>query len=162
MEIIVTYGTGEGSTKLAAFDKALYDAGIANYNLIKLTSVIPFNSKVTIKKINWNEKEYGDKLYVVLSDRREDEVGKEAWAGMGWIQQKNSAGEVGGGGGVFMEHKGSSKEEVEEMIKDSLASIKEYRPKEHGEIKYKITGIKCKDKPVCALVCAVYKSEGWG
>ncbi|MCJ7816384.1 MAG: pyruvoyl-dependent arginine decarboxylase [Candidatus Aenigmarchaeota archaeon] len=67
MEIKVTHGTGEGPTALAAFDKALYDAGIGNYNLIKLSSVIPGNSKVIIEKIDWNEKEHGYKLYAVLS-----------------------------------------------------------------------------------------------
>jgi arginine decarboxylase len=39
--IQVTTGTGEGPTPLAAFDAALLDAGVANYNLICLSSVIP-------------------------------------------------------------------------------------------------------------------------
>jgi arginine decarboxylase len=41
LEIQVTTGTGEGPTPLAAFDAALLDAGVANYNLILLSSVIP-------------------------------------------------------------------------------------------------------------------------
>ncbi len=49
MKIKVTYGIGEGATKLAAFDRALFDAGIANYNLIKLSSVIPENSEDNAK-----------------------------------------------------------------------------------------------------------------
>ena len=54
MKIKVTYGTGEGLTKLAAFDRALFNAGIANYNLIKLSSVIPKNSEVLIEKLESN------------------------------------------------------------------------------------------------------------
>ena len=39
--LLVTSGTGEAATEPAAFDGALLDAGIANYNLIRLSSVIP-------------------------------------------------------------------------------------------------------------------------
>lgn len=39
MHIYVTTGTGEGPTPLAAFDAALINAGVANYNLICLSSV---------------------------------------------------------------------------------------------------------------------------
>ena len=41
MNIYVSSGIGYGQTKLAAFDAALNEAGIANFNLIKLSSVIP-------------------------------------------------------------------------------------------------------------------------
>jgi hypothetical protein len=37
MIIRVTSGTGTGPTELAAFDAALLDAGVANYNLIPLS-----------------------------------------------------------------------------------------------------------------------------
>jgi hypothetical protein len=43
MEIYLSTGIGEGPTPLAAFDAAL-NAGIANYNLIVLSSVIPARS----------------------------------------------------------------------------------------------------------------------
>ncbi len=155
MQIKITYGTGQGLTNLSSFDNALYDAGIANYNLIKLSSVIPKNSKVITKKLDWNNKEYGNKLYVVLSRCTESTMGKEAWAGLGWISEDHT------GKGLFVEHKGSSKKEVKELINKSLESIKKYRKEEHGKVNIKTRGIKCKDKPVCSIVCAVYKSEGW-
>jgi arginine decarboxylase len=41
MQIHVSSGRGEGPTPLAAFDAALRDAGVSNYNLIALSSVIP-------------------------------------------------------------------------------------------------------------------------
>lgn len=34
-------GTGSGSTALNAFDNALYNAGVGNYNLIKVSSILP-------------------------------------------------------------------------------------------------------------------------
>jgi arginine decarboxylase len=156
MNIKVTYGKGEGLTKLSAFDKALYDAGIANYNLITLSSVIPKNSEVVIEKVDFNQKEHGYKLYVVLSKCVETTIGKEAWAGLGWVTQDNNTGK-----GLFVEHSGSSEEEVKELINNSLESMKEYRPEEHGKINIQTVGIKCKDKPVCSVVAAVYKSENW-
>jgi arginine decarboxylase len=154
MDIKVTYGTGEGLTELSAFDKALFDAGIGNYNLIKLSSVIPEHSKVFVQKVNWNQKEHGYKLYVVLSKCIETTSGKEAWAGLGWLQDK-------GGRGLFVEHRGSSEEEVKNLISGSLKSVQEYRSEKYGKINHKIVGIKCKDRPVCAVIVAVYKSEGW-
>ena len=60
------------------------------------------------------------------------------------------------GKGIFVEHSGSSDHRIKELIKESLESLQEY-----GKINTKTIGIKCKDKPVCAVVVAVYKSEGW-
>lgn len=34
-------GSGEGATRLNAFDAALLDAGVGNTNLIKLSSILP-------------------------------------------------------------------------------------------------------------------------
>jgi arginine decarboxylase len=42
----VTAGAGEGTTDLNAFDRALMDAGIANLNFIRLTSILPMGAKI--------------------------------------------------------------------------------------------------------------------
>lgn len=155
MEICVTYGTGEGPTDLAAFDAALHDAGISNYNLITLSSIIPAGSRVKIRKFKQNEKEYGNKLFVVLSKKIETTVGKEAWAGLGWTQDNL-------GRGVFVEHWGDNKMDVEKLIASSLEHMISRRRGKYGKIRRKIVGIKCKGKPVCAVVVAIFKNEGWG
>jgi arginine decarboxylase len=156
MKITVTYGIGEGPTELAAFDKALFDAGVANYNLIKLSSMIPPGSSVSVGKAKLNDKAHGDKLYVVLAEQRESQPGTEAWAGIGWV--------IDGKGtkGMFVEHEGHSEAAVKKQIEESLTSMRKYRPDGYGSVQMKIVGTKCKKEPVCALVCAVYKSEGWG
>ena len=154
MKIILTSGIGEGNTKLAAFDKALNDAGIANYNLIPLSSVIPKNAEIVEGKFTSKKEEYGHKLYVVIAHREEDRIGKGCFAGLGWVQAKD-------GKGLFVEHEGETEEEVKEKIVKSLTDMVKYREEEFGEIRYKITGTICKNKPVCALVCAVYRVEGW-
>ncbi|RLG13765.1 MAG: pyruvoyl-dependent arginine decarboxylase [Candidatus Nanohalarchaeota archaeon] len=155
MEIKITCGTGEGQTKISAFDKALYDAGIANYNLIALSSVIPENAKIIESKIDWNEKEHGNRLYVVLAKCIEVQKEKEAWAGLGWIQDEL-------GKGLFVEHSGSSEKEIVELINASLKDMQRTRREKYGKkINHSIACIKCNGNPVCALVCAVYKSTPW-
>ena len=47
--ITITKGAGFGSYEKSAFDAALDDAGVANYNLIRLSSVIPPNSDIVIQ-----------------------------------------------------------------------------------------------------------------
>jgi arginine decarboxylase len=40
-EVVITSGTGTGSSEIAAFDAALRAAGIANFNLILVSSIVP-------------------------------------------------------------------------------------------------------------------------
>jgi len=44
--VTVVAGAGEGPTDLNAFDKALMDAGIANLNFLRVTSIFPLGAKV--------------------------------------------------------------------------------------------------------------------
>jgi len=156
MDIIISSGTGEGSTQLSAFDQALFNSGIANFNLIRLSSVIPPKSDIKIQSFDNNGKEgFGDRLYLVYAEKRESEKGREAWAGIGWVQAKD-------GRGLFVEHHGSQQAEVIRMINSSLTDMVQYRKDEFGAIHYQVVGVRCEDKPVCALVAAVYKSESWG
>jgi len=83
MKIIITHGVGEGDTEISAFDSALLDAGINNYNLIKLSSVIPPESIVKVKKINFNLGKPCERLYVVISERDEKTKGKKL--GLAWV-----------------------------------------------------------------------------
>jgi arginine decarboxylase len=44
-KITLVSGTGEGETFLTAFDRALLDAGIGDFNLIKVSSIVPPNAR---------------------------------------------------------------------------------------------------------------------
>ncbi len=44
--ISVVAGSGEGRTELTAFDRALMDAGIANMNFLRVTSILPAGAEV--------------------------------------------------------------------------------------------------------------------
>lgn len=154
MKIILTTGIGEGDTKLSAFDAALWDAGIANSNLITLSSIIPPNSVIVSDKTTLNNENFGDRLYVVLAQKRESDVGREAWAGIGWVQSDD-------GRGLFVEHSGSQKAEVVRQIKESLNDMTKYRKEKYGIINYQVAGIQCRIRSVCAVVAAIYGVEEW-
>ncbi len=152
----VTTGTGKGDTKLSAFDAALFDAGIANYNLIHLSSVIPEGYEPMKQKVQLNNEEFGYKMYLVISSQTETERGKEAFAGLGWVLTEDDPKK-----GLFVEHAGHSYEEVLNLINGSLNTMVTYRKEKFGPIQHEIVGTVCEDKPVCVLVAAVYKTEGW-
>ena len=154
--ITISKGTGAGDTKIAAFDAALNEAGIANYNLIRLSSIIPPNSRIELGKYVTPPEEFGHKLYMVYASEIQNEAGKEAWAGIGWVLAQDGSGK-----GLFTEHEGHSEQEVLNLITQTLTNMTSYRPEEYGPIQHEITGITCSGSPVCALVTAVYQAEGW-
>lgn len=157
MEIQVVSGLGSGPTTLSAFDAALNHAGVANYNLIRLSSVIPPNTTITPKDTPATDLpgEWGDKLYVVMAEQRADSPNTEAWAGIGWVQEKES------GKGLFVEHEGLSEKTVRDDITQSLTALMATRNVDFGEIKMQVVGRTCKHEPVCALVIAAYEATGW-
>lgn len=156
MKIKLTYGSGEveEATTLAAFHAALVDAGIGNYNIIRLSSVIPASAKVIAEKAVKNDLENGFKLYAVLADAYAVEKGEFAVAGLGWVQQKN-------GFGYFVEHAGNNEEEVRKALHSDLEDMIRRESGDWGEIDCKIQAIECKGKPVCSIVAAIYETEGW-
>lgn len=158
MEIKITTGIGTGPTNLAAFDSALNHAGVANYNIIRLSSVIPPKSivKLTSPPLEKLSGEWGDKLYVVMAEQRVDTPNTEAWAGVGWVQDETT------GRGLFVEHEGNSEQKVRNDIKQSLEALMATRNVNYGPINMEVVGRACKHEPVCAMVVAVYESVGWG
>ena len=155
MEIQLTTGIGEGPTPLAAFDAALIDAGIANYNLIVLSSVIPARSVLRQARYVARADEYGYRLYLVMARQEEQQAGRSAWAGLGWTQEQRT------GRGLFVEMHGSERHEVESDIHATLEFMIANRSLSYGSIESQVVGIECRDKPVCALSVAVYQSKGW-
>lgn len=159
MIIHIAPGIGKGPTKLSAFDAALNHAGIANYNLLKLSSVIPPNSKVVWHKNGIPKKiikgTWGDRLYVVMAEAREDTPNAEAWAGIGWVQEKKT------GKGLFVEHEGASEKSVKRDIAQSLEALMATRNVNFGDIQMKVAGSTCTHHPICALVVAVFESSEW-
>lgn len=157
MIIKVASGIGTGPTKLAAFDAALNHAGVANYNLIRLSSVVPPETKIEIsaKPLTKLPGKWGDRLYVVMAEERVDTPNTEAWAGIGWVQDKKT------GKGLFVEHEGNSEKSVRRDITQSLEALMATRNIDLGPIKMHVVGRTCKHEPICALVVAVFQASDW-
>jgi arginine decarboxylase len=154
--IHVASGVGTGPTELAAFDSALIAAGVANFNLLVLSSVIPPGSTLVVNEEAVNPPgEWGDRLYVVMAEQRASIPDAQAWAGLGWVQ------EAAGGRGLFVEHHGSSRTAVEREIQESLEAMTLNRGEMFGPIQMKVAGATCGDSPACALVVAVYRATPW-
>ncbi|MBU4022943.1 pyruvoyl-dependent arginine decarboxylase [Patescibacteria group bacterium] len=154
LKIHICKGFGEGSTTMSAFDNALINAGIANYNLIYLSSIIPEGSIITTEKFISNIEDYGNRLYIVIARFNQTIIDNEAWAGIGWVQDEE-------GRGLFVEHFAESKDSVIGLIEHSMSDMKQNRDFKYKDIKYAVTGTKCYNKPVCAIVAAVFKSQDW-
>jgi arginine decarboxylase len=155
--ITLTSAVGSGVTGLSAFDAALVNAGIGNFNLVQLSSVIPAGSSIddldgaaaTV------DGEWGDRLYVVMAKAEVEEFGDEAWAGIGWVQQEDSRK------GLFVEHSSSTKSHLQSELINSLGSMRESRSEHFESTRYHLCGTICAGQPVCAVVVAIFEPQAW-
>jgi arginine decarboxylase len=155
MRIAVSTGVGTGPTALAAFDHALALAGVANFNLLPLSSVVPPGAEVVEEVPDLEYATWGDRLYVVMAHERVVEPNAEAWAGIGWVQDPE------GGRGLFVEHHGNSELTVREDITASLKALMITREVDWEPIRMAVVGDRCHHDPICALVIATYQAEPW-
>jgi arginine decarboxylase len=153
--IVMARGLGRGPTQLAAFDTALLDAGVANYNLICLSSVIPPGSTVERRRWQTPAHEWGQRLYCVLSQAREDRPGHEVHAGIGWVRDEQ------GGQGLFVELHDHDRDRLERDLHATLGTMQRNRGVALGPVHTEIASAHCESEPVCALVIAVYASAPW-
>lgn len=156
-KIYVTSGTGIGRTELSALDAALVDAGIIAYNMIPLSSVIPFGFEVVVEKPSLDLTRLGDRLYVVIAHSQQSAVGKSACAGLGWVRSAE-----GPEWGLFVEHCNRSRQFVKNDIKTSLEDMINNRPhQKFGEIQHLTACTVCIDRPVASVVAAIFALEAW-
>lgn len=156
LAIPVTAGAGQGRTTLSAFDAALRAAGVGDFNLVRLSSVIPPGSTVFRSPATERlEGGYGDVLFCVYADSYATTPGTQACAGVGWAQRDGS------GEGVFVEHAGTSPEEVERNIEASLSDMCASRDGTYSRTQMTAITAECVDRPVCAVVVASYQTLSW-
>ena len=165
LRIAVVAGVGEGRTTLSAFDAALFQCGVHNYNLLALSSVIPPAAQVCPRgRYIPPGDEHGHRLYVVKAEMRSAQPGAVIAAGLGWLQW-------GDGRGVFVEHellgRDQSPAEAEAAlaaeIAASLHDLAQTRGVSHvaAQSRTHIVSKVVAQRPACALVLAVYQGEGW-
>jgi len=157
LDITVRTATGSGRTLLAAFDDALLAAGVANFNLITLSSVIPPHGTVRAGVTEpLTQGGHGDRLYCVMSVGYADHPGEIVTAGLGWAMNGATSG------GLFVEHSGGSEESVIEQIQLSLEDMSHNRGGGYDVVQHAVVTAHCDDKPVCALAIATYQVIPWG
>ncbi len=155
MTIPVARAIGHGPTELAAFDAALVAAGVADRNLIPLSSVLPPDSEVLpVERIERAPGEWGDRLYCVLAEARASRPGDEAWAAIGWVHDE-------AGRGLLVEHTAADEASVRLLVGASLHALCVNRGTSFAFRGIEVAGARCQGAPVCALVIAVFAAGGW-
>ena len=160
LHIPVTSSVGSGPTPVAAFDAALRGAGIANLNLIRLSSVIPTGATVEIsldppEQGVLGDPDWGDRHYVVYADARATVPGQQAAACVGWVQDPDT------GSGLFVEIEGDDESRIRDEVASSLRAMVTARGLDLGPPTLLSRSIRCESEPVCALVVASFATEGW-
>ncbi|MFI9509543.1 pyruvoyl-dependent arginine decarboxylase [Nocardia sp. NPDC052566] len=157
LTIEIGAATGAGPTAMSAFDAALRDLGVGDANLIRLSSVIP--PRAVLEHTNRVRKPiaWGDRLYCVYAAQHASEPGETAAAGIGWVLRDDDSG-----AGLFVEHEADTADEVEYLVRASLADMTGNRPEGFGPVRLSITEARSHGEPVCALVLAAYHSVPWG
>ena len=112
--IRVVWGAGRGPTETAAYDAALADANVHNYNLIPVSSVIPDDALVEAVGTAPDLGPVGDRLTVVQAHA--SAAGPQTVsAALGWA--------TGPGPGLFYEAAGETEaSDVETRVREGLAA----------------------------------------
>ncbi|MFO7638163.1 MAG: arginine decarboxylase, pyruvoyl-dependent [bacterium] len=71
--VFLTKGVGRHREKLASFEAALRDAGIASYNLVRVSSIFPPHCKIVSRKRGLAMLTHGQIAFVVISDNASNE-----------------------------------------------------------------------------------------
>lgn len=135
-------GIGEGNTPLNAFDDALLNAGIANTNLLKVTSILPPGCR-KIKPIKLPFGAIVPVVYALKISSTRDEL-ISATVGVGTPVNKNKPG-------LIMEYsciggKREAERIVREMVEEGFSKRKEKLNKieiASAECRVKRTGASC-------------------
>jgi arginine decarboxylase len=155
--IQMSTGVGAGPTPLAAFDAALRQIGVGDFNLIRLSSVIPSGSRIRHVERVEKEARWGDRLYCVYAEQHSTTPGQGAAAGVGWVLKDDDSGS-----GLFVEHHGSTEQEVSTQIRSTLGDMTAGRGGGFDAPQMSIATAVCEQQPVCVISLAAYSAGWWG
>ena len=147
----------EGPTRLAAFDAALVAAGLQNFNLVPLSSVIPVGAAVdVVEPAEQVQGRHGDLLFCVYAASYATSPGAQAWAGMAWALRAD-----GSGAGLFVEHSSSTEADLHAHLDATLGAMMDNRADGYLDGGRLVASATCTARPVAALVVASYRAVGW-
>ncbi|PSP82429.1 pyruvoyl-dependent arginine decarboxylase [Halobacteriales archaeon QS_1_68_17] len=147
--IRVVWGTAAGPTGTAAYDAALADAGVENYNLVPLSSILPADASLAVVGTAPDLGAAGNGLYVVQG-RAPAGPDETAAAGIGWARSES-------GRGVFYEAAGGTERAVRTEIEAGLAAgrdLREWTFVEEETVVRRVEGPP--DERACAVVLAAF------
>ena len=123
--IRVVWGTGRGPTEMAAYDAALADANVHNYNLVGVSSVIPADATVEAVGTAPDLGAAGNRLTVV--EAHANAAGPQTVsAALGWA--------TGPGPGLFYEAAGDTDAaDLETRVREGLDAGASLRDWEYAE-----------------------------
>ena len=122
-EAFFTRGVGRHKERLQSFEWALRQAGIAQYNLVRVSSIYPPGCRIISRNKGVAKLKPGEVVYAVLTDISTDERGRNIFAGTGLAVPAD-----GHSYGYISEHHGygmpakEGADYVEDMATSMLAS----------------------------------------
>jgi arginine decarboxylase len=137
---------------------ALHAAGVAGYNLVQLSSVIPPHSVVReVAREDQVKGAAGDVAYCVYAAAYASTPGGQAWAGMAWAVHQD-----GSGAGLFVEHTAASESVLRRDLDATIQAMSRTRGNMYQPAGQTVSSAVCVDHPVCAVVIATYGTAAWG
>lgn len=147
--IRLVWGTGHAATEKASFDTALAAAGVHQYNLRQLSSVIPAEAALERTETAPDLGSTGNALDVVLA-RQTSPPGARAAAGLAWARDDDGAG-------IFYEVEDSDPETVRELLKAGIERGCYIRDIDYSGVETQvITADAAPDEYTTAVVLATY------
>lgn len=124
--VILTAGVGSGSAGIVAFDAALRSACIADFNLIRVTSIVPPNVPVYRMKAGAEAiSGAGHMLPTVYAHETSDRAGLtlSSSVGVGVPQDRSRAGVIFPNSGIELDEQDCIAE-LEKMIGEAMAQLR--------------------------------------
>ncbi len=82
-KVFFTKGVGRHKSKLGSFERALRDAGIAQFNLVEVSSIFPPNAKIIPKEEGLKYLKPGQIVFVVMAKNSSNELNRMIAASVG-------------------------------------------------------------------------------
>ena len=119
--LFFTKGVGKHRYSLQSFEEALRDAGIAKYNLVRVSSIFPPNCKIVSRKAGIDRLAVGGITHCVIADSRTNEPNRLACAGIGLAVPANKTKAYG----YIAEHHGFGLTHLKcgDLVEDMAATM---------------------------------------
>jgi len=134
-KVFLVRGQGRHKEKLVSFEKALREAGIAPFNLVRVSSIYPPHCRFVSKEAGLNLLKPGQILFVVLSENATDEPRRLISASIG-VAVPNDPDQYG----YLAEHADTGKSEKETSLHTEYLAAEMLATKLGEKLKEPATG----------------------